>query len=652
MQSGSEAAVWYVDGGVEGSGSGVSWSEAFKTIQEAITAADEASGDEIWIKAGTYSISLTVTVDKAVAIYGGFDGTETDRDERDWVNNVTTIEGEGSARCLYITADATIDGLTISRGNATGVESLGGGIFNDSCAPTISNCIVSENVAIYGGGIANISANPTITSCTLSENFALEDGGGLSNDQSSPNISECSFSGNSATGRGGGIWNAHSSPTISECTFSNNSGDWGGGVADLSSSLTMVDCTLLENAGNDGGGIATHDSSLTITGCTFWVNHAEVGGGMHATLSSPIMINCTFWGNIATSLGGGIYNYFSSGPRSTTITNCTFWGNSADYGGGMYNVNCTISLTNCVLWGNEAPDGPEIYTQVGSPAVSYCDIDQEGYAGIDGNIREDPRLVNPDNGDLHLQLDSPCIDAGTNSAPEIPGTDFEGDPRVFDGDNDGTATVDMGIDEYVPYNNVTVIVPNGGETLPTGLPYLIRWGAPSHATSFRLKYSMNNGQKWELIKKDITGRDYEWTVPVTKKNTKRCLVRVIGYDGSDKKVGADTSDEPFTIEVVRVTSPDGGETLTSGDPQTITWTTHETKKDVERVTLLYTKNGAKRWNKIATLNGNPGSYDEWTVPDVPKTKSKCKVKVVLKDVNGKTVGRDRSDGYFTIGPGL
>jgi hypothetical protein len=38
------------------------------------------------------------------------------------------------------------------------------------------------------------------------------------------------------------------------------------------------------------------------------------------------------------------------------------------------------------------------------------------------------------------------------------------------------------------------------------------------------------------------------------------------------------------------------------------------------------------------------------VPDVPKTKGKCIVKVVLKDASGQSVGSDTSDSFFTIEP--
>jgi len=54
-------------------------------------------------------------------------------------------------------------------------------------------------------------------------------------------------------------------------------------------------------------------------------------------------------------------------------------------------------------------------------------------------------FVDPGNGNYHLQQESACIDAGSNAA--VPGgitVDIGGDDRIIDGNNDGTAIVDMG----------------------------------------------------------------------------------------------------------------------------------------------------------------------------------------------------------------
>ncbi|MBW2146107.1 MAG: hypothetical protein JRI22_03690, partial [Deltaproteobacteria bacterium] len=43
-----------------------------------------------------------------------------------------------------------------------------------------------------------------------------------------------------------------------------------------------------------------------------------------------------------------------------------------------------------------------------------------------------------------------------NGAPGIPPTDFEGDDRVIDGDDDGTDIADMGADEFLP-GSITIV---------------------------------------------------------------------------------------------------------------------------------------------------------------------------------------------------
>jgi len=115
-------------------------------------------------------------------------------------------------------------------------------------------------------------------------------------------------------------------------------------------------------------------------------------------------------------------------------------------------------------------------------------------------------------------------------------------------------------------------------------------------------------------------------------------------------VGADVNDVPFTIEVVKVTSPNGGVPLTPGDTL-VEWHTNEMLRPVAKVQLFYTVDGGVNWKQMtgSPVSGNPGSFT-WTVPSVTVEKKKCKVKVVLKDNQGKSVGSDTSDTFFSIVP--
>ncbi len=301
-------------------------------------------------------------------------------------------------------------GVTIIDGGGSGsvVTAVGVGTGTKLDGVTITNGSADE-----GGGMYNYNSSLAVTNCTFSGNTA-DDGGGMFNYYSSPEVTNCIFSGNSAV-IGGGIYNYATSPIVSRCVFSGNLASFGGGMSNTLSSPTVTNCTFSGNTADDDG------------------------GGVWNAASSPTVTNCIFSGNSAGS-GGGIYNRDESFP---IVTNCTFSGNSADNGGGIWNYASSPTVTNCILWDN----GEEIYNVgTSTQVVTYCDV-QGGYTGT-GNINADPMFANPAAGDFHLQAGSPCIDVGDNSAPSIPSTDFEGDPRIMDGDGDLVAVVDMGVDEY------------------------------------------------------------------------------------------------------------------------------------------------------------------------------------------------------------
>jgi len=236
---------WFVNASVSASGTGRSWGCAFNDLQLALSAA--ASGDSIWVAAGTYKPTtgtnryISFVMKNDLAIYGGFAGTETSLSERDWTANLTSLSGDIGTQNDNIdnsyhvvsnynndlNSSAILDGFTISGGNADEgylQNSYGGGMLNVFSSPLVRNCRFMDNAAINGGGIYNDNSEPEIINCLFTGNSANY-GGGMSNNYSgSPLITNCTFTGNSAL-QGGAIVNSYSSstPLITNCIIWGNS---------------------------------------------------------------------------------------------------------------------------------------------------------------------------------------------------------------------------------------------------------------------------------------------------------------------------------------------------------------------------------------------------------------------------------------------
>ena len=295
--------IFYVTETGMGNMDGSSWVNAYADVQTAIDAAESAGGGEVWIAKGTYKHGSAMTMKNSVAIYGGFAGTETSKEER-VVGNNTILDGEGKYKVFYnnyteenpLTNSAKLDNVTIQNGYASDG--------NDN----------SSSTADYGAGMYNYYASPEITNCT--------------------------FSHNSASFGGGGMYNSYSSsPTLTNCTFSHNSAYYGGGMFNYEYTGTC---------------------SPTLTNCTFASNSASSSGGvMYNSYSSPTLTNCTFSNNSASS-GGVMYNSYST----PTLTNCILWGNTASAADEIYNYDtyCKPTIDTCIIEGGK--DG--IYNSFGT----------------------------------------------------------------------------------------------------------------------------------------------------------------------------------------------------------------------------------------------------------------------------------------------
>lgn len=417
-------AVVYVDKNATGANNGNSWADAYTTIQTAIDDADVAD-EEVWVAAAGYDEAIVMK--SGVAVYGGFNGTETSRSERNWTTNLTTIDAStalgGSAAYHVVTIDSvtscSIDGFTITGGYADGPlpDYNGGGIycFNLDGSNTIANNTITTNSAeYYGGGIYCDNASPLITSNTITGNYATTNGGGVSCSEASPTVMNNTIAGNSAFYYCGGIDCYSSWATIMNNTISGNTGGDGGGLLIyyycaptimnnqiVGNSTTAngggIHCTVYvtatitnnliaqNSAVSDGGGIyCTYYSEAIITSNTILGNSSALnsGGGIYCDGSSCIIRNNTVSGNSADDGGGGIY---CLGQRPEVKHN-TISGNSALDGGGIYCFGTLADIINNAVAGNVAENGGAIYCDSSLSTIANNTISANSAASYGGGI--------------------------------------------------------------------------------------------------------------------------------------------------------------------------------------------------------------------------------------------------------------------------
>ena len=493
----ASAAVWYVDkDNISGSEDGTTWGTAFTTIQEGIDAAFDDGGGEVWVAEGVYdearvSVMHDPAVDtgsllmwEGVDLYGGFMGSETVREQRDWETYITVIDGSvarGGEHAYHVVVgadSAILDGFTITGGNAyvedperddprlngagiyncavsptvvnctftrNSAEEDGGGVYNtDEAQPVIANCTFTNNLAQYGGGMYNGEySSPTVTDCLFTDNYGYH-GGGMYNRDSSPTVIDCTFSAN-CVGRyypwdycdGAGMYNYYGSPTVTNCTFEGNESSHGGGMYNDRSSPTVTNCAFTDNVGYDtGGAMHNSDGTVTVENCTFSGNFSyNRGAGMMCVAGTLTVTNCVFTGNSVEVWGGA----FSHAWADATVTNCTFHNNTAEHGGAFFvhdESPSDLHIRNCIIWGNSS--GQIIGSEGFTATVTYSDV-QDGFAGT-GNIDVDPLFFHGPSGDVRLQPGSECIDAATPDG--APDTDILGVLRPQG------AGIDMGAYEF------------------------------------------------------------------------------------------------------------------------------------------------------------------------------------------------------------
>jgi hypothetical protein len=294
--------IHYVNITPAGAMNGTSWGNASADLQAIIDGAD--AGDTIWVAQGTYkpfrpatntATILPTDMDNAfvlkdsVLMYGGFDGTESYTDQRNWKNNPTILSGDigipddstDNANHVVLAVKTSrytlLDGFIITRGNSR----IAGG-------STIQVKGVSSILRSRGGGIANYESDARFINLIVDSNYATA----------------------SAAGMGAGIYNAsNTSPVYINVLITHNTSDIsGGGMANRASEPILVNVTITQNHANGNGTTAGGMINTTDAGSVY---------------ANAKIYNSIIWDNTYGSPTTSVGNVASDQPPSSpTYYNC------------------------------------------------------------------------------------------------------------------------------------------------------------------------------------------------------------------------------------------------------------------------------------------------------------------------------------------
>ena len=303
------------------------------TIQAGINAS--VDGDTVLVQPGAYVENIN---------FNGHNITVASRyilEPDTTLISTTIIDGnhDGSVVTFENGEDpsAVLTGFTLSNGVGQGIWGFGGGggITCSDSDPTVSFCVVTDNIANNGngGGIYCNGSNPTFLNLSILQNNATN-GGGIYFHTSSPQLINCIIRDNNAYTSGGGICDEwYSSPVLQNVIIQDNyaegeeaSATNGGGGIYSTGEMSLSDVVISGNYGLHGGGILLMEASTILSDVQITNNSASSGGGMYLVLTSPTLINTTITCNTANTGGGMHMNWnctpnFSAENRSSIFLN-------------------------------------------------------------------------------------------------------------------------------------------------------------------------------------------------------------------------------------------------------------------------------------------------------------------------------------------
>ncbi len=246
---------------------------------------------------------------------------------------------------------------------------------------------------------------------------------------------------------------------LSGFTIRNGSAPFGAGITLLGTSPTILGNIFdgnAQGAGGYGAGVGGNGASPKIENNLFKNNTCDEqylsGVVSFINTSSPIIANNIFVNNPCRAIDMTL----PQGSAPVVINNVMV----ENYTGVRVDTRVSAATQiyeNNIIANNTIGLMTEFGTSADNPTWSHNLVFGNGtdyqnssnQTGLNGNISADPLFVNAAS-NFHVQSGSPVIDAGDDAAPNLPLTDFDGNSRIVDGNNDGAAIVDMGAYEFFP----------------------------------------------------------------------------------------------------------------------------------------------------------------------------------------------------------
>ncbi len=404
------------------------------------------------------------------------------------------------------------------------------------------------------------------------------------------------------------------------------SGLWGYPVADaektftvsgsLDKNIEVVPVPSITVTSPDGGESLQAGSNISIT----W---ASVGNSGNVQILYSVDAGSNWTTLIAEKPDDGTYLWVLPDLNSFSclVMVADADGNPADQSNSVFTISKVPVITIF------SPNGGEIWHTGSTQNIRWTSL---------GTSRNVQIQYSPDNGSNWTEIAYSTPDDGSYSwiIPDL----FSAECLVRVIDTDGNpADQSNTVFSISPIPEIDVVSPNGGESLQAGSSHNITWTSSVTSGNVQILFSVNNGSDWiEVIRSTPDDGSFIWTVPNSP--SAACLVRISDADGSP----ADQSNSVFTvaaIPMIRVTTPDRGETWRVGINQDITWTSTGTSGNVQ---ILFSSDNGSSWTEIIDSTPDDGSYT-WTIPDSPS--SACLVMVT--DTDGSPANQSNSAFIIT-----